>query len=147
MLKRENLLVVAGAFWLIAGVNVAIIGIQSLLDTPRDHWFWMFGFMAVVFAGFGLMFRRVSRKHAARILGHPDDRVSVLRTFDVKGYLIIAVMMGGGIALRAFNIVPAVFVGSFYPGLGTALALTGVGLLVKRFRRHGVGERPCPSKG
>ena len=41
-------------------------------------------------------------------------------------------MMGGGIALRAFNLVPLEFIGSFYPGLGTALALTGVTLIAAR---------------
>lgn len=133
MVKRENLLIIAGIFWLIAGANVAAIGVQALLGVPQDYWLLMFGFMAVVFVGFAFMFRRVARKHAARILAHPADRVCVVHTFDAKGYLIIAVMMGGGIALRAFNLVPATFIGSFYPGLGTALALTGIGLLVSRF--------------
>lgn len=133
MVKRENLLVIAGIFWFIAGANVVAIGVQALLGVSRDHWLWMFGFMAIVFVGFALMFRRVARKHASRILAHPADRVSIVHTFDAKGYLIIAVMMGGGIALRAFNLVPATFIGSFYPGLGTALALTGIGLLVSRF--------------
>ena len=133
MVKRENLLIIAGVFWLIAGVNVAAISVQTLLGVAWDHWLLMFAFMAVVFVGFAFMFRRVARKHATRILAHPADRVSVLHTFDAKGYLIIAIMMGGGIALRAFNLVPATFIGSFYPGLGTALALTGIGLLVSRF--------------
>ena len=140
MVKRENLLVIAGAFWIIAGVNVVSIGIQSLLSVSRASWWWMFIVMAVVFVGFGMMFRKVSSKHAARILNYPDPKVSVLRTFDVKGYLIIAVMMGGGIALRAFNLVPLEFIGSFYPGLGTALALTGVALLARRWC-------PCSNKG
>ena len=104
---------------------------------------WMLAVMAVVFVAFGLMFRKVSRKHAARIMAHPRDRVSFIRTFDAKGYLIIAIMMGGGIALRAFNLVPLEFIGSFYPGLGTALALTGVTLIAAR---RGRGPALSPSK-
>ncbi|MEC4271849.1 hypothetical protein VJ923_01580 [Adlercreutzia sp. R25] len=133
MVKRENLLVIAGLFWIFAGVNVAGIGVRSFFETGSSAWPWMLVVMAVVFIGFGLMFRKVSRKHAARIMAHPCDRVSFIHTFDAKGYLIIAVMMGGGIALRAFNLVPQEFIGSFYPGLGAALALTGATLIAARW--------------
>ena len=101
MVKRENLLVIAGLFWLFAGVNVAGIGVRSFFSVEVGAWPWMLAVMAVVFVAFGLMFRKVSRKHAARIMAHPRDRVSFIRTFDAKGYLIIAIMMGGGIALPA----------------------------------------------
>lgn len=143
MVKRENLLVIAGLFWLFAGVNVAGIGVRSFFSVEVGAWPWMLAVMAVVFVAFGLMFRKVSRKHAARIMAHPRDRVSFIRTFDAKGYLIIAIMMGGGIALRAFNLVPLEFIGSFYPGLGTALALTGVTLIAAR---RGRGPALSPSK-
>lgn len=143
MVKRENLLVIAGLFWLFAGVNVAGIGVRSFFSVEVGAWPWMLAVTAVVFVAFGLMFRKVSRKHAARIMAHPRDRVSFIRTFDAKGYLIIAIMMGGGIALRAFNLVPLEFIGSFYPGLGTALALTGVTLIAAR---RGRGPALSPSK-
>lgn len=143
MVKRENLLVIAGLFWIFAGVNVAGIGVRSFFSVDAGAWPWMLTVMAVVFALFGLMFRKVSRKHAARIMAHPRDRVSFIRTFDAKGYLIIAIMMGGGIALRAFNLVPLEFIGSFYPGLGTALALTGATLIAARWGR---GPALSPSK-
>lgn len=133
MVKRENLLAIAGVFWLIAGVNVALVGVQCFLAEPTHQWWWMVLVALGVFSGFFAMFRKVARKHADRILSYPTPRVSVAKTFDVKGYLIIAVMMGGGMALRLFNLVPVAFIGSFYPGLGVALALTGMALLVRRW--------------
>jgi hypothetical protein len=134
MVKRENLLIIAGLFWIFAGVNVDIVGIQSFLQTDSAVWVWELLFMVLVFCAFGMMFRKVSQKHLKRILAHPFRKASVLRTFDVKGYLIIAVMMGGGMGLRMSGLVPSTFIGSFYPGLGTALALTGIILLVARIR-------------
>ncbi len=44
----------------------------------------------------------------------------------MKAYIIMTVMMGGGIWLRASGLVPHVFVAVFYTGLGCALALAGV---------------------
>ena len=52
----------------------------------------------------------------------------MLKFFDVRGYLIMAVMMGGGIALRSFHLVPGWFIAFFYTGLGIALALCRRGL-------------------
>jgi len=46
--------------------------------------------------------------------------------FGLKAYIIMAIMMGGGIGLRAAHIVPEVFIAFFYSGLGCALALAGV---------------------
>lgn len=51
---------------------------------------------------------------------------------DLKAYIIMAVMMGGGIGFRAAGIFPDLFVSFFYSGLGCALALAGV-LFVKNF--------------
>ena len=58
MVKRENLLVIAGLFWLFAGVNVAGIGVRSFFSVEVGAWPWMLAVMAVVFVAFGLMFGR-----------------------------------------------------------------------------------------
>lgn len=75
MVKRENLLVIAGLFWIFAGVNVAGIGVLSFFSVDAGAWPWMLAVMAVV------------------------------------------------------------FIGSFYPGLGAALALTGATLIAARWGR------------
>ena len=46
--------------------------------------------------------------------------------FDAKAYIIMAVMMGGGIWLRSSGLAPEAFIAVFYTGLGTALALAGL---------------------
>ena len=38
--------------------------------------------------------------------------------FDLKAYIIMACMMGGGIGFRAAGIFPDIFVAFFYSGLG-----------------------------
>ena len=48
----------------------------------------------------------------------------------------MAVMMGGGIGLRAAGVFPDWFVAFFYTGLGCALALAGV-LFIVNFIKTG----------
>ena len=50
----------------------------------------------------------------------------------VRSYLIMAFMIGLGVALRQFSLVPEVFIGSFYTGLGGALAMAGLVYLLYR---------------
>ena len=57
---------------------------------------------------------------------------------------MMAVMMTGGISLRAFGLVPNWFIACFYTGLGIALALSGMSFL-GRFVRRGNLPVPCPA--
>ena len=108
-------------------------------------WLLVIG-IPVVFVVFHCMFSKLVGKHADRIRGYGEDKMHVLRFFDVKGYVIMAIMMGGGISLRAFGIVPGWFVAFFYTGLGTALALAGIGFLVHYIKRGDVITCPVTKK-
>ncbi|MDD7389223.1 MAG: hypothetical protein PUG60_06115 [Lachnospiraceae bacterium] len=123
--KKRTLLAVAGCVWLIAGFNVARLGVLSygkLLKITAVHIF----LSLLVFCAFGMMFFKMSMKHTKRIRSYRETFRPVWHFFDLKGYLIMAVMMGGGIWLRSSGLVPDVFIAVFYTGLGCALALAGV---------------------
>ena len=87
------------------------------------------------------VFSKMVGKHAVRIAGYEADRVGVWNFFDVPGYAMMAIMMTGGISLRAFGLVPVWFIAFFYTGLGIALALSGASFLIRFARR---GNHPCP---
>lgn len=134
--EARYLLLIAAAVWFIAGVNIARLGILAILEDVTPLWLLVIG-IPVVFLAFHVMFSKLVGKHADRIRGYGENRMHVLRFFDVKGYVIMIIMMGGGIALRAFGIFPSWFVAFFYTGLGSALALAGVGFLIHYIKRGG----------
>lgn len=127
--KKRTLLLIAGIVWLVAGFNVARLGILSYMIIDRKWYLYILP--VVVFLVFGTMFYKMSGKHTKRIVGYEDYR-PFWNFFDLKAYIIMAVMMGGGIGFRAAGIFPDLFVSFFYSGLGCALALAGV-LFVKNF--------------
>lgn len=139
--QSKYLLLIAAAVWFIAGANIVRLGIIAIGEGDAPLWLLVTG-IPVVFMAFHPMFSKLVGKHADRIRGYGDNRMHVLRFFDVKGYVIMAIMMGGGIALRNFGIVPGWFVAFFYTGLGCALALAGVGFLVHYLKRG--GSITCP---
>ena len=133
--KKRTLLLIAGIVWLVAGFNVARLGILSYLAI-RQQWYWYL-LSVVIFLLFGAMFYRMTKKHTKRITGYPEERQPFWRFFDRKAYIVMAVMMGSGIGLRAAGVFPDWFVAFFYTGLGCALALAGVLFIVNFICRKG----------
>ena len=72
------------------------------------------------------IFGRLVKKHTARINAYLEERQFFLKFFDIKSFIIMAVMITGGIALRASGLAPERFVAVFYTGLGASLLLAGL---------------------
>lgn len=132
--KPKYLLLVASFVWLIAGFNVLRLGILACLEQPLAPWIIALG-IAVVFLLFHPMFSSLVGKHSERIRNYEPTNVHVYKFFDLKGYVMMAIMMGGGIALRSFSIIPTWFVAFFYTAVGAALMLAGVGFALHYFMR------------
>ena len=132
--KKRTLLAVAGCVWLLAGINVARLGILSYEKIPQIKAVHILLSLAV-FCAFGLMFFKMSIKHSRRIKGYREEFRPVWHFFDLKSYIIMAVMMGGGIWFRSSGLASDIFIAVFYTGLGCALALAGVlfGILFLRY--------------
>ena len=130
--KKRTLLAIAGCVWLIAGFNVARLGVLAYMNTEIT--FVHILISLAMFCAFGLMFYKMSMKHTRRIKGYAEPTRPFWNFFDLKAYCIMAFMMGGGIWLRYSGLVPEVFIAVFYTGLGCALAGAGVLFWVMFFR-------------
>ena len=135
--RRENLLVIAGVIWMIAGINILIIGISAYSGQGGQPW-WVLLLMALgSLATLGLfhgMFGKLVRKHVARINGFQEPRQNPLLFFDLKSYLVMIFMITLGVTLRVSGIAPDWLIAFFYTGLGTALLIAGVGFLAHRVK-------------
>ena len=136
--KKRTLLLIAGIVWLMAGFNVARLGVLSYAVIEK-RWY-LYVLSAVVFVLFGRMFFKMSKKHTKRIIGYEEYR-PFWHFFDKKAYIMMACMMGGGIGLCAAGAFPDTFVAFFYSGLGCALALAGVVFARNYLCYHNLMER------
>lgn len=137
----KYLLIIASVVWALAGANIARLGIQAIISGDTSIWLLVAG-IPLVFMMFHLIFTRLVGKHSDRIREYGDKRMGVHRFFDAKGYIMMIIMMGGGIALRSFGLVPGWFVAFFYTGIGIALVLAGIGFLIHYLKRG--NEIVCP---
>lgn len=121
--KRDTLLLIACLVWSAAGINILRIGLMAY---PAYLGLLNIALSLVVFGVFqAFIFGRLVRKHTARIGGYRDERQFFLKFFDTKAFIIMAVMMAGGIGFRASGLAPERFIAVFYTGLGAALLLAG----------------------
>lgn len=136
-IKKNQLIAVAGVVWLLAGLNVAVLGVRAAIG--------MRGVAAVVlvaiaggavaaFCGFHLMFSKLVKKNSQRIYKLEGERHNPFRFFDRRGYIVMAIMMSMGIGMRAAGFFPEWFIAFFYTGLGLALALAGTSFLMRGVR-------------
>ena len=145
MLKvsKRTLLLVAGIVWLIAGGNIAWLGIRFFAQMDQGIWWLLVIGAVVVFTLFHVkVFSKMVGKHAIRIAGYEAERIGIWHFFDVPGYVMMAIMMTGGISLRAFGLVPVWFIAFFYTGLGAALAVAGVSFILRYFKSS---KPACPA--
>lgn len=136
--KTSTLFAIAGVFWFIAGLNVTIIGVAAYYVVNGAPWHYAFlgaGTLAVFLLFFLRIFKPYAAKHAERIDDMTEEYVSAFKFMDVKGYLMIIIMISLGVALRLSSFVPNWFIAFFYVGLGVALALTG-GLFLIDWRQR-----------
>lgn len=122
--KRNTLLLLACLVWSAAGFNILRIGVMAY---PAHLAVVNYLLSLLVFAVFQwFIFGKLVKKHTARIGAYQEERHFFLKFFDGKPFAIMAVMMSGGIGLRASGLAPERFIAVFYTGLGAALLLAGL---------------------
>ena len=133
--SKRTLLLIAGIVWLAAGGNIAWLGIQAFAQINITYvWAIIIG-AVVVFTLFHMkIFSKMVGKHSNRIAAYEDDKIGFWRFFDASGYIMMAIMMTGGISLRAFGLVPMWFIAFFYTGLGLALTMAGASCIARGLR-------------
>ena len=120
--RRRTLLWIAALVWAAGGANIARIGILAYAGNVTG--LRLLGSAAVFVIFQWMVFGKLVRKHTRRIVGYGQTPQWFFRFFDAKSFVIMAVMMTGGILLR--NVAPKQWIAVFYTGLGLSLLLAGL---------------------
>jgi hypothetical protein len=128
-LPRNQLILIAGLTWCAAGAMVSMVGLPLELRLAPHQLVLMPLAVLIFLAFYFLVFSRLVRRHTGRIRGRTEDRLPFWQFFNTSSWVVMAVMMGGGMALRLSHLVPDWMIAFFYTGLGVALFLCGVRFL------------------
>jgi len=131
LVPTKVLLLIAGAVWFIAGAVVASVGVKA--STQPWTWPMVLGLL-VVFAIFLVVFLFISYRHIRRILSYTSKLSFLFRFFNASSYMIMVVMIFLGATVRISTFVPDSIIAFFYSGLGAALILAGLYLVISYIR-------------
>lgn len=124
MVKKRYLLLIASLVWLFAGLKVLSLGLEAY----KTNFTALNVLLSIaVFIVFWLMvFNRLVNKHTVRIKAYTEEKRYFWNFFDLKSFIIMAIMMTGGILIRKYSLLGVNFIAFFYTGIGAALSLAGL---------------------
>ena len=129
-IPNKYLILIAGVVWMFAGMMVIKTGVP-LFITQGTYTFSVLLAASVFLIFYFFIFSKLVEKHTIRINKDNRTKMFVMEFFDKKSYLIMAIMVLGGITIRKFGLLPAFFIGFFYVGIGLALFLCGMKFVYK----------------
>lgn len=125
-IPRRYLLFVAGVVWTLAGGMLLYKGI-SLFRIYRD-----FLWLKITISIFGgaifyiLLFSRISFKHAWRIINLENENPCMFAFFNIRSYIMMAIMIISGIMLRKSGIISPEYLSVLYVTMGIPLFLSAL---------------------
>jgi hypothetical protein len=133
---KNRLMLLAGVVWCVAGAMVSLVGLPLELRLAPAQLTLVPLAVAVFLVFYLFVFSRLVRRHTHRIRARSEERLPVWAFFNAGSWVVMAVMMGGGMALRMSGLAPDWVIAFFYTGLGIALFLCGIRFLGVFARRE-----------
>ena len=130
--SKGTLIVTAGLVWILAGSNILRIGITTWQQESDFSVSNIMLSIVVFLIFFCFIFKNQFSKHTIRITNKKSDNSCPFSFFDLKSWAIMLFMIGMGVVVRKYQLLPPTFIAIFYTGLSLALILTG--LLFIRYR-------------
>lgn len=134
-MKKNALYYIAAVLWGIPGVIISIKGVKAHLTMPTEKLWWLLLITIAVLIGFFFMFRGVVDKYSVHIASQ-SEKTNPLKTFPVRGWLLIIFMLGLGMALKFIPGIPDEFIASFYSGLSPMLLFAAGRFVYNRWKNN-----------
>lgn len=120
---KRFLLLVAAFVWTFAGGMLLYKGF-SFISSTDSMGFKIAGGLVGGIIFYILLFSKISKKHTIRIMELVLERPCIFSFFSLRSYILMAIMISGGIFLRKSGIIPIEYLSVFYLSMGTPLFLS-----------------------
>ena len=119
--SKHSLLLIAGCVWTLAGgilISRALLELYSI-----HHHLWLEILIGLAFGSvfYLVLFAKISKKHIIRIELITIDNPCFFSFFNVRSYVMMAIMITGGITLRKLDLINHEILYTFYLTMGIPL--------------------------
>ena len=87
------------------------------------------------------VFYKMYIKHIKRIINSESEKLCIFSFFDIRGYIIMIFMITFGVTLRKLNVIPSLYLGTFYITLGGSLLSASLSFLDAALKYDRVKEK------
>jgi uncharacterized membrane protein YfcA len=124
--RKNQLMLIAGVVWCLAGLMVLAVGLPLELRLAPTQLMLIPLALLIFLVFYVFVFSRLVRKHTSRVRARPEERLPFWHFFNASSWAVMGVMMVGGMTLRVSHLVPDWAIAFFYSGLGVALFISGL---------------------
>lgn len=132
-INKRHLLLLSGFLWIISGFFVFRTGYREYVNVWNIYTA-IAGSIAVFLLFYLEIFTNIVNKNNERVKNMLDTNQYFWKCFDFKQYLIMIIMITGGVLIRKYQILPNSTIAIFYTGLGIALFSCGIKFIAKFIR-------------
>ncbi|MGL4738232.1 MAG: hypothetical protein ACRCW2_12345 [Cellulosilyticaceae bacterium] len=132
--SKRTLMMMGAIVWMFAGYQIMRLGYQVVVASKNNQVISVVVALGVFYVFFNFIFKKMAKKHQIRIMSYAKEQLCLFSFFDKKGYIIMAIMMSGGMLIRSIEAINPMCWAPFYMGLGTALFLGGCLFMISWIR-------------
>jgi len=128
---KPVLIALGAALWGFAAYRILKLGFVFIEKHALHHLVNYLIGIAGFIPFFLLVFRKVSRRYINRIKNLPQSRPCMFAFFDLRGYLIMSLMISMGILVSHWKVIPELYKGTFFISLGLSLLASSVFYIIE----------------
>ncbi len=130
-ISNRALLFVAFLVWTFAGGMLIYRGIIGIVEFPAFIVIKLIVALLLGTAFYWFMFTKISNKYVTRIINMQEEKVPFYAFFNLRGYIMMTLMIGLGITMRKTGLVPFEYLTVFYVTMGIPLLVSSFKFLYK----------------
>ena len=136
--SRRTLLLIAGCAWSIAG---GVLITRALIQLFTINHLLILDIITGVIIGIGfylLLFAKISKKHITRITLIKVDNPCFFSFFNFRSYIMMTIMITGGITLRKLDIINHEILYTFFLMMGFPLLISAYRFFFSYVKNKGI---------
>ena len=138
---KRVLFFIASFVWGFAAYRILLIGVGDVLKNTEFYWINIIIGVSGIYFFFKGVFYKMYKKHARRIINSESVKLFIFSFFDARGYIIMIFMITFGATLRKLNVIPSLYLGTFYITLGGSLLSASLSFLYSALKYDRVKEK------
>jgi hypothetical protein len=131
---KQVLILVAASLWGFASYRILKMALIKIDHNAAHLWLNYSIGIAGFIPFYWFVFRKVGKRYVLRIINLKQEKPCIFAFFDIRGYILMTLMISMGITISRLHLLPDLYLGTFFISLGLSLLAAAVYYLYAGYR-------------